>query len=125
MEIIEDKENSSQNGDDEVHLKEFVTKEKQQIKELNKQIEEDKLKYKVNQIHTLTKSLKLLSSYQNLDTWYREKNIKRTSEELAGTATKRVRINMLKIDDPKEPQDQEIELEEQGYKIGLFGNMCA
>ena len=46
VEIIEDKENSSQNGDDEVHLKEFVTKEKQQIKELNKQIEEDKLKYK-------------------------------------------------------------------------------
>lgn len=43
---IEEKENSAQNGEDEVHLKDFIAKEKQQIKSINLQIEEDKNKYK-------------------------------------------------------------------------------
>jgi hypothetical protein len=43
----EDKENSSLNGDeDESSMKDFIAKEKAQLKELEKKIEEDKRKYK-------------------------------------------------------------------------------
>ena len=43
---IDEKENNSNNGDDDVHLREFIAKEKQLIKDINKQIEDDKNKYK-------------------------------------------------------------------------------
>ena len=65
-----------------------------------------------------------MSPYPNLENWSQEKK-KRTSKELAGAATKKIRINMMKINDPKETQDHEEHLEGQGYKICLLGNICS
>lgn len=43
---------------------------------------EDKMRYKIDRIHALTKGSKIVSSYGDLDRWYRESSIKRTAEEI-------------------------------------------
>ena len=61
---------------------------------------EDKMKYKVDRIHTLTKGLKIVSSNQELDTRRRERNIKRTPAEIAKLTKKKIRVKMMRVNQP-------------------------
>ena len=85
---------------------------------------EDKMRYKADRIHTLTKGPKIVSSCEELDRWYRERSIKRTAEEISESTKKKIRVSMIKATDQKEPLRYEDEMEEQGYKIGGQGEAC-
>ena len=67
---------------------------------------EDTMKLKVERLHTLKNEPKIVSSYEELDKelqkWYLERNIKRSSEETSEEAKKKVRVSMMKATEQKE-----------------------